>query len=45
MDATITAEEISALIGNSERAVFSNLDKLKSANLIERVGGGYTGAC
>ena len=39
MDATITAEEISALIDISERAVFSNLDKLKSANLIERVGG------
>ena len=39
MDATITAEEISKLIGISERAVFSNLDKLKNANLIERVGG------
>lgn len=39
MDATITAEEISVLIGISERAVFSNLDKLKNANLIERVGG------
>lgn len=39
IDATITAEEISTLIGISERAVFSNLDKLKNANLIERVGG------
>lgn len=39
MDATITAEEISVLIGISERAVFSNLDKLKNANLIERIGG------
>lgn len=39
MDATITAEEISALIGISERAVFSNLNKLKNANLIERIGG------
>lgn len=39
MDASITAEEISALIGISERAVFSNLDKLKNANLIERIGG------
>ena len=39
MDATITAEEIAALIGISERSVFSNLNKLKSANLIGRVGG------
>ncbi|MGQ1891175.1 RNA-binding domain-containing protein [Thermophagus sp. OGC60D27] len=39
MDATITAEEISALIGISECAVFSTLDKLKNANMIERVGG------
>ena len=39
LDGNITAEEVSALIGISERSVFANMDKLKNANLIERVGG------
>jgi ATP-dependent DNA helicase RecG len=40
---TITVKELAKMLSVTERTIYRNLDELKSANKIERVGSDKTG--